>query len=309
ESAQHQLGVLRAQILQGVISPERLVDLLQELELATKAQIQEVLRLKILNDLDLCLSLGAGTAEFIADETLTESFPLPGITGSLLLEEALQRQLIWQQIKVHVPSMNLIPSIDQKAFDAADLPKSRRDRVQSLVMSGKTLSQISVAFAQDPLEVAKIFSKLIGAGLLQLVSPSKLDPSSLMIIDDSPIVLRQFQHWVKALGYSIVTCQNAETALATILKVKPSAIFIDINMPTISGFELAKQIRQRPEIASIPLVILTGEQKLSNKWRAQWSGCEFLSKPLTAVEGVQFQGQLQSLLSRLLSGKAANAEV
>jgi CheY-like chemotaxis protein len=62
-----------------------------------------------------------------------------------------------------------------------------------------------------------------------------------------------------------------------------------------------KQIRQQPQIASTPLVILTGEQKLSNRWRAQWSGCDFLTKPLSNADIGEFQAQLQELLQRLVA--------
>jgi CheY-like chemotaxis protein len=141
----------------------------------------------------------------------------------------------------------------------------------------------------------------VGAGVVQLAPPTQSAPSTIMIIDDSPLVLMQFQHWVTALGYPVVVCQNAEVAISTISQVKPSAIFIDINMPQISGFELAKQIRQKPQISTIPLVILTGEQKMSNKWRAQWSGCDFLTKPLSMSEVNLFQSQLQELLQRLVA--------
>ena len=66
-----------------------------------------------------------------------------------------------------------------------------------------------------------------------------------------------------------------------------------------------KQIRQQPELRAIPLTILTGEQKLSNKWRAQWSGCEFLTKPLTAAGIGDFQVQLEELIPRLLNPASA----
>jgi CheY-like chemotaxis protein len=93
------------------------------------------------------------------------------------------------------------------------------------------------------------------------------------------------------------------------MQVKPASIFIDINMPGISGFDLVKQIRQQPEIATIPLVILTGEQKLSNKWRAQWSGCDFLNKPLSAADVGEFQAQLQELLQRLVAAASGPVQI
>jgi CheY-like chemotaxis protein len=107
----------------------------------------------------------------------------------------------------------------------------------------------------------------------------------------------------------VVTCDEAKNALETIKKVKPSIIFIDINMPEVSGFELVKQIRQQPDLKGIPLTILTGEEKLSNKWRAQWSGCEFLNKPLTSAAIGDFQVQLEELIPRLLNPATPKVEI
>ncbi len=154
--------------------------------------------------------------------------------------------------------------------------------------------------AKDTLEIAQMFAKLNQSGLIAFQPPQKDTPAPIMIIDDSPPILAQFQHWVGGMGYPVVICQQSETALATIVEVEPAAIFIDINMPGISGFELVKQIRKQPQLAAIPLVILTGEQKLSNRWRAQWSGCDFLTKPLTSSDVNDFQARIEELLLRLV---------
>ncbi|MCY7368180.1 MAG: response regulator, partial [Chamaesiphon sp.] len=170
-----------------------------------------------------------------------------------------------------------------------------------IVQSGQSLNTISEEMAKDNLEVAKMFAKLARIGLVKFKPPQKHPPLSVMVIDDSPVLLAQFRHWVSALGYSVTICQDAKIALSVILSLKPAVIFIDINMPEISGFELVKQIRQHPDLHGIALAILTGEQKLSNKWRAQWSGCEFLNKPLTSGAISDFQVQLEELIPRLLT--------
>lgn len=289
------------------ITPAQLIAQTKQMGFLDNAQLMEALRLKILNDLDTYCLMGSGETEFIPDESLTAQLPIPGFSAQVLMDEAVHRQFLWYQLKKHVPSMNLIPIINQEALERSSLPESQQAHMQNWVQSGKTLNNIAIGLAKDTLEVAKIFAKLVGSGIVRLVPPTQSEPSTIMIIDDSPLVLMQFQHWVTTLGYPIMVCQDAEVALSRILLVKPSAIFIDINMPGISGFELAKQIRQKPEISAIPLVILTGEQKLSNKWRAQWSGCEFLTKPLSASEIGLFQNQLQELLLRLVPGSSTQA--
>jgi CheY-like chemotaxis protein len=288
-------------------TPAQLIDQTRQMGLLDHAQLTEALRLKVLNDLDNYCLMGSGKTEFIQDESLTAQLPIPGFDAQALLDEAVHRQFLWYQLKKHVSSMNSIPILNQEVLERSSLPETQQAHIRNWVQSGKTLSNIAIGLAKDTLEVAKIFAKLVSSGIVQLVPPAQSESSTIMIIDDSPLVLMQFQHWVTALGYPIMVCQDAEVALSKILLVNPSAIFIDINMPGISGFELAKQIRQSPQISAIPLVILTGEQKLSNKWRAQWSGCEFLTKPLSTSEIGLFQTQLQNLLQHLIPNSSTQA--
>ncbi len=278
-------------------------DMLEEMmhmNILDSEQLAEAMQLKLLADLDVYLSLGAGEAAFIPEPTLVEQLPIPGVALDTLFEQAQQRQMQWHLIKKLVPSMNMIPVLHASRLEKSDLPESRRQWLQNVVQSGKSLNDISALLAKDTLEVATGFAKFIQAGVVRLDSPIQSEPGTVMIIDDSPMVLMQFQRLVTALGYPVVVNQNAEQAIPMISGVKPAMIFIDINMPGISGFELVKQIRQTPEIASIPLVILTGEQKLSNKWRAQWSGCDFLTKPLSMSEINQFQVNLQEKLEAVM---------
>lgn len=268
----------------------------------TPDQVQQALRLKLLNDFDSFLMLGAGEAHFTPDPHLQDQISVPGWSPSELLKEALERQVLWQKLRPMIPSMNMVPVLNSAAIDAANLPLSQRQWIEKIVKHQRPLNQIAIGLAKDPLEVARLFAKWVRADLVQLQPVQEALSTTVMIIDDSPLVLKQFQSLVRALGYQVQVCQQAEAALQQMAQIKPAIAFIDINMPGITGFELVKQIRQQPKLAAIPLVILTGEQKLSNKWRAQWSGCEFLTKPLASSEINQFQLQLQELIQTLVFG-------
>ncbi len=265
-------------------------------------QIQQALRLKILNDFDAFLTFGAGEASFIPNPQLGDLIPVPGFPMAELLDEAQKRLGLWQQLRPIIPSMQMLPVLDPQVIEAANLPQSQRQWIEKVVQHQRPLNMIAIGLAKDPLEVARLFAKWVRAELLHLEPLQQTQSTKVMIIDDSPLVLKQFHSLVGALGYQVEVCQQAEIALQQIAQVKPGIVFIDINMPGITGFELVKEIRQQPSLAAIPLVILTGEQKLSNKWRAQWSGCEFLTKPLASTEINQFQLQLQELIHALVFG-------
>jgi CheY-like chemotaxis protein len=281
------------------ITPQAIAEHMFQLGI-TPSQVQEALRLKLLNDFDVFLRLGAGEACFIPDAQLQKQLPVPGFPLSELLNEVLKRQLLWQKLRPLIPSMKMLPVLNEEAIKVANLPEAQRQWMEKVVQQQRPLHRIAAGLAKDSLEVASLFGQWIRAKLVYLESPHQDSSPTVMIIDDSPLVLKQFQGLVGALGYQVQVCQQAEMAVQNISQIKPAIVFIDINMPGLTGFELVKQIRQQAELAAIPLVILTGEQKLSNKWRAQWSSCEFLTKPLAATEINQFQLQVQQLIQTLV---------
>jgi CheY-like chemotaxis protein len=303
-----QIETLRSKIQAEKLSSAEVFAMMKQSNIITEQQLLEALRHKILNDLDIYLLMGGGSAKFIAED-LHNQLPVSGFSPIDLFDEAEQRQLQWTQLREYIPSMKLCPVLDSAAMTKANLPDSQRQRIEKIVQSDKSLNSIAEGMARDNLEVAQMFAKLSRIGLVKFQPHQKHTIATVMVIDDSPVLLSQFNHWVSALGYVVTTCQDAKNAIEAIKKAKPSVIFIDINMPEISGFELVKQIRQQPDLRAIPLTILTGEQKLSNKWRAQWSGCEFLTKPLTSTGVSDFQVQLEELIPRLLNPAPAKVEI
>ena len=291
---------LKAQAEEQSLYPAELLAQMKKIGIINDSQLLKALKLQVLNDLDIYLMMGGGNAKFIIDRDLEIQLPVEGFSPMILLDEAKQRQLLWEKLQPQVPSMNLIPILNRQALAKAHLPAGQQQRIENLVQSQLTLNSIAEEMAKDTLEIAEMFAKLARVGLISFQPPKKNTPAPIMVIDDSPLILSQFQHWVEGLGYSVVVCQQSQTALASIVEIEPAAIFIDINMPGISGFELVKQIRTQPQLAKIPLAILTGEQKLSNRWRAQWSGCDFLTKPLASADVEGFQARLEELLVKLV---------
>jgi CheY-like chemotaxis protein len=305
EQIKPEFNLLKQRAIDEKLTAAQVLRMMKQSNIINNVQLLAALETKILNDLDIYLLMGSGAAKFVQADNIATDLPMAGFSADRLLDQAKKRQSLWFRLKPQIPSMNLCPILDLNALKAANLNEIQQQRIEMLVKSDRTLHEIADGMAKDSLEVAVMFAKLVKMELVALKPPKKTAPSTIMVIDDSPLLLAQFQNWVLALGYPVVICQDATTALNTIARVMPSAIFIDINMPIISGFELVKQIRQQPELAEIPLAILTGEQRLSNKWRAQWIGCEFLTKPLTSAGISDFQVQLEDLLPRLLNGTPA----
>ena len=297
--------LLKAKVSESVMTPAQLLAEAIQVRIIDAPQLLKALRTKVLNDLDIYLLTETGSATFSPTPDLATQLPFVGFELVTLLAEAERRQSIWKDLEPQVPSMDFVPMLDRDRMKAK-VPPGQIERIEGLVAAGGTLNSIAASMAKDSLEIAEMFAKLVRVGVVKFpLAPVERLPITIMAIDDSPVMLSQFENLVSGMGYNVVACQDAAKAIETIFKVKPAMIFIDLNMPEISGFELIKQIRQQPQSAQIPLVILTGEQKVSNRWRAQWSGCEFLVKPLSTDAIDEFQLQHAALLTKQLKLSAA----
>lgn len=274
------------------------------MKLVSHDDVMKALRLKILSDLDCYLFDYAGQAQFIPEPELLINAPMRGFELSGLLTEAMSRQMQWRQLRSYVPSLDSTLMLKSDAIEGSDLSAAQKQQLQNLLGQGRTLQAIAYHMGQDPLSVAKIFANLIGKGLVEAKEPKSetaytdLQPE-IFIVDDSLILVEQFRHLVTSWGYRVNYSNNALTAVQTMLEFKPVAIFLDVNMPGASGFDLIKQIRRQPQISSLPLVLLTAEKTVSNQWRAQWASCKFLAKPRTSAEIPVFRTELRQMLEEI----------
>ena len=117
-----------------------------------------------------------------------------------------------------------------------------------------------------------------------------------MIVDDSPVLLKQFGNLLSGWGYQLSLVEDSAKATSQMLLEKPDVVFMDINMPNLNGFDLIKQIRRQPSLANVPLVLVTSENSITNNFRAKWANCRFLSKPRTSEDIQEFREQVRVIL-------------
>lgn len=278
---------------------------MQEAAIVKSREIDLALKLKLLTDFDAYLFDFNGQAQWIADPNLNQRDPASGFPLSALIAEALRRRETWHKIGGRL-KMNAVPQLNAEAIARSDLSENQKQRLEWSVKAGQPLQAIAIATGTDPLEIAKAFAQLSERGLVTLKLPAATPspPASanvppIFIVDDSPLVLKQFQNLVAHWGYRVQISQDPKTAITLLRKLKPAIAFIDINMPGVSGFELVKQVRRTPDLRNLHLAILTAESKLSNQYRAKWSGCHFLTKPLAIEDIPKFQLELRQLLQEL----------
>src|SRR3954471_14613597 len=93
-------------------------------------------------------------------------------------------------------------------------------------------------------------------------SPSAGPPGTptavnILLVDDESRNLDVLESSLQAPGYNLVRALTAERALFLLLDGEFAAIVLDIQMPDMSGFELANLIKQRKRTQHIPIIFLT----------------------------------------------------
>ncbi len=117
-----------------------------------------------------------------------------------------------------------------------------------------------------------------------------------LVVDDSRAVRMILSRTLRELGFEVLEAANGREALDVIEAEKNavSLVLADWNMPEINGLELLKQLRRKPELASLVVVMVTTETELDQMAAALDAGAnEYVMKPFTKdilVEKLQIAG-------------------
>jgi two-component sensor histidine kinase len=82
-------------------------------------------------------------------------------------------------------------------------------------------------------------------------------PINILIVDDEPKNLTALEAVLNSPEYRLVRAESAEQALIALLADEFALLILDIRMPGMSGFELAKLVKERKKTASVPIIFLT----------------------------------------------------
>lgn len=95
---------------------------------------------------------------------------------------------------------------------------------------------------------------------------------SLLIVDDYPDALDVWGVYLRAEGFTVLTASDGQSALAEAIREKPDVIVMDLELPGKSGYEVARDLKSRPDTCTIPLIAATGYSHVKQLDLARQSG-------------------------------------
>lgn len=84
------------------------------------------------------------------------------------------------------------------------------------------------------------------------------DKKSILIIDDELSMRNALRRALHSTPFAILSAQDGFQAGVKIIAEKPDLIVLDLSLPGLNGFEVIQFIRERPELANIKILILSG---------------------------------------------------
>lgn len=107
----------------------------------------------------------------------------------------------------------------------------------------------------------------------------------ILVVDDNPSLNFLLARLLGNLGHSVEAAEDGETAIRMVLYHRPQVVFLDLMMPGIDGYEVARRLRQHPERKDLFLIALSGSGGNTSRQRALKAGFDqYLMKPADISE-------------------------
>jgi DNA-binding response OmpR family regulator len=122
---------------------------------------------------------------------------------------------------------------------------------------------------------------------------------TVMIIEDETDAAELFGEMMRVNGFRVIKMFSSTPAIPMIAQEKPDVILLDIMMPDISGLEVLRFMQREPELAKIPVIVVSAKSMPSDiKSGLEAGAAVYLTKP------VGFQ-DLKQAVEKVLSNQTA----
>jgi two-component system cell cycle response regulator DivK len=117
----------------------------------------------------------------------------------------------------------------------------------------------------------------------------------VLIVEDNELNMKLFHDLLEAHGYATLQTRDGGEALRLARQHRPDLILMDIQLPTVSGLEVTKWIKEDDTLKTIPVVAVTAYASKSDEQKIREGGCEdYIAKPISVAKFLQTVERLLS---------------
>lgn len=98
-------------------------------------------------------------------------------------------------------------------------------------------------------------------------------PRMALVVDDSMLIRHTVCRYFEARGFVVESATNGLEALEMLEHIVPDVIVTDLSMPKMTGSELITRLKNRPETANVPVIVLAGKKTDSDPSEETRANC------------------------------------
>jgi CheY-like chemotaxis protein len=103
----------------------------------------------------------------------------------------------------------------------------------------------------------------------------------ILVIEDNPQNLYLTRFMLEKSGYEVIDARGGREGITLAGEVEPALVLLDIQLPGMDGYEVARELRALPLLRGLPIVALTSYAMVGDRERILGSGCTgYIEKPI-----------------------------
>jgi DNA-binding response OmpR family regulator len=107
----------------------------------------------------------------------------------------------------------------------------------------------------------------------------------ILVVDDDPSSLEIVRTYLESRGYTVATAVDGKDALAKLEEVQPALLLLDVMMPGMDGWEVARVVKNHPQFQNVRVIMLTARSDFADKHEGLRAGADdYLVKPIQLEE-------------------------
>jgi CheY-like chemotaxis protein len=132
---------------------------------------------------------------------------------------------------------------------------------------------------------------------------------TVLVVEDSPLFRKMVGEFLHALGITrIQEASNGRSALEQLAQSRPDLVCLDLTLPDVSGYDVCEYIRGQPELAGLPVLMISARGTLLDRAQAEEVGADgYLTKPFAQEDFVQQVVRLLAKAAEVTPGGKSDA--
>jgi DNA-binding response OmpR family regulator len=122
---------------------------------------------------------------------------------------------------------------------------------------------------------------------------------AILLVDDEPNIVMSLEFLMRKNGYQVGIARNGAEALAAISQTPYDLVLLDVMMPDVDGYQVCRQLRQRPDRAATKVIFLSAKSQPADVQKGYDAGADlYIPKPFSTRQLMQKVRELLGEVAR-----------